>query len=197
MTARIAPLAPPYPAEIAAHLDRFMPPGMPPLAIFRTAARNPRVLAKMGLGNLLDRGSIDRADRELVILRACALCGAEYEWGVHVAGFALKVGFTPAQVAATDQRDIDPALWSPRQQLLLQMVDSLHARYRLDDALWTALAAEFSEEQLIELLMLAGQYHQISMLVNGLQLAPEPMAPRFPANRTGEEIVASMPGRNE
>lgn len=181
MTARIAPLAPPYPAEITAHFERFMPAGMPPLAIFRTAARNPRVLAKMGLGNLLDRGSIERIDRELVILRACALCGAEYEWGVHVAGLAAKVGLTPAQVEDTVRRPFDTARWSPRQQLLLRMVDSLHAHYRLDDALWSELAVEFSGEQLIELLMLAGQYHQISMLVNGLQLAPEPMAPRFPA----------------
>lgn len=187
MAPRIAPLLPPYSAEIRGHFDRFMPPGVPPIAIFRTAARNPRVLAKMGLGNLLDRGSIERIDRELVILRACALCGAEYEWGVHVAGFAAKVGLTAAQVADTVHREIDATLWSTPQQLLLRMVDSLHASYRIDDVLWAGLAAEFSEEQLIELLMLAGQYHQISMLVNGLQLSPEPMAPRFPA---GASLVA-------
>jgi len=181
MTPRIAPLPPPYPAEITAHFDRFMPPGMAPLAIFRTAARNPRILAKMGGGNLLDRGSIERIDRELVILRACALCGAEYEWGVHVAGFAARVGLSAEQVGDSVRQPFEPALWTPRQQLLLRLVDSLHAHYRIDDALWADLAAEFSEEQLIELLMLAGQYHQISMLVNGLQLAPEPMAPRFPS----------------
>lgn len=181
MTARIAPLSPPYPAEIAGHFDRFMPPGMPPLAIFRTAARNPRILAKMGLGNLLDRGSIGRDDRELVILRACALCGAEYEWGVHVAGFAATVGFSDRQIADSTSQPFDPGLWSPRQQLLLRLVDSLHAHYRIDDTLWSSLAAEFSDEQLIELLMVAGQYHQISMLVNGLQLPPEALAPRFPA----------------
>lgn len=181
MSPRIAPLPPPYPAEIAENFARFMPPGMAPLAIFRTAARNPRILAKMGGGNLLDRGSIERSDRELVILRACARCGAEYEWGVHVAGFAAKVGLSAGQVADSTRLPFAAALWSPRQQLLLRLVDSLHASYRIDDALWAELAAEFSEEQLIELLMLAGQYHQISMLVNGLQLAPEAMAPRFPA----------------
>ncbi len=180
MSPRIAPLPPPYSAEIAGHFDRFMPPGMAPLAIFRTAARNPRILAKMGGGNLLDRGSIERIDREIVILRACARCGAEYEWGVHVAGFAARVGLSAEQVADSTRPAFDARLWIPRQQLLLRLVDSLHATYRIGDELWAELAAEFSEEQLIELLMLAGQYHQISMLVNGLQLAPEPMAPRFP-----------------
>lgn len=181
MHARIAPLQAPYPAAIEAAFARIMPPGLPPLMIFRTAARSPRILDKMMAGNLLDRGSLERQDRELVILRACALCGAEYEWGVHVAAFATKVGLSAAQVSGSTQADLGTALWSPRQQLLLRLVDSLHARYRIDAGLWTQLAAEFSEEQLLELLMLCGQYHQIAMLVNALELPPEPMAPRFPA----------------
>ena len=39
----------------------------------------------MMAGSLLDRGSISMRNRELMILRICARCGAEYEWGVHVA----------------------------------------------------------------------------------------------------------------
>lgn len=187
MQTRIAPLEPPYSAAVEAAFARIMPPGLPPLLIFRTAARSPRILDKMMASNLLDRGSLERQDRELVILRACALCGAEYEWGVHVAAFAAKVGLNATQVADSTRADCDPALWSPRQRLLLRLVDSLHARYRVDAGLWTELAAEFSAEQLLELLMLCGQYHQIAMLVNALELAPEAMAPRFP---TASSLVA-------
>jgi hypothetical protein len=46
-------------------------------------------------GGLLDRGSIGLRDRAIVIDRACARCGSEYEWGVHVALFAARVGLTP------------------------------------------------------------------------------------------------------
>jgi alkylhydroperoxidase family enzyme len=70
----------------------MMPPGMAPLRLFRTIAHNPRVLEKIRASNLLDRGSLDRRDREIVILRTTARCGCEYEWGVHVAFFSAKVG---------------------------------------------------------------------------------------------------------
>ncbi len=53
---RIAPLDPPYAPELAQELERFMPPGMPPLRLFRTLAHNPRVLRKFRLGSCLTVG---------------------------------------------------------------------------------------------------------------------------------------------
>src|SRR5690606_37551922 len=113
---RVQPLNPPYGADIQAAFDRIMPPGMAPLKLFRSMAHNPRVLQRMLAGGLLDRGSIALRERELLILRATALCGAEYEWGVHVAGFASKAGFTAEQIADTCSDSIDPALWRPGEQ---------------------------------------------------------------------------------
>src|SRR5712692_11673573 len=86
---RIAPIDPPYPSDIQAEFDKLMR-GAPPLLLFRTVARNPRVLQRMMAGSLLDRGSISLRSRELMILRTCARCGAEYEWGVHIASFGAK-----------------------------------------------------------------------------------------------------------
>jgi hypothetical protein len=94
-TPRVAALAPPYSGPVAAALERIMPEGVPPLALFRTLAVNERVFLRVMAGGLLDRGSIGLRDREIVIDRACARCGSEYEWGVHVALFAARVGLTP------------------------------------------------------------------------------------------------------
>ena len=47
---RIAPAEPPYEPEIATALERIMPPGVPPLVMFRTMARSPRVFAKLFAG---------------------------------------------------------------------------------------------------------------------------------------------------
>src|SRR5258706_15971907 len=101
MSTRLAPLEPPYASDTADTLAAMMPPGMPPPRLFRTLAHNPRVLEKIRASNLLDRGSLERRHRELVILRTTARCGCEYEWGVHVAFFAAKVGLGAAEVAAT------------------------------------------------------------------------------------------------
>ena len=105
---RVQPLQPPYATEIQAAFDRVMPPGMPPLKLFRSMAHNPRVLQRMLAGGLLDRGSIELRERELLILRTTALCGAEYEWGVHVAAFAGKAGFSAEQIADTCSGRTDP-----------------------------------------------------------------------------------------
>jgi alkylhydroperoxidase family enzyme len=177
--ARIAPLEAPYSEPVAAALARIMPAGVPPLALFRTLAVNERVFLRLMAGGLLDRGSITLRERELVIDRTCARCGSEYEWGVHVAFFADKVGLTAAQVAAT--AGADEAALPAREQLLLRLADELHDRAEVSDALWEALRAHWSEAQLIELIALAGFYHLISFLANALRIPPETYGARFPA----------------
>ena len=115
-----------------------------------------------------------------MILRTTARCGAEYEWGVHVAVFSKRVGLTEAQVAATRTGADGEGLWSPSDRALLRLVDQLHAGADLDDASWQELRAHFDEAQLIELVVLAGFYHTISFVVNALRIETEPMAARFP-----------------
>src|SRR5262245_29513218 len=181
-TPRLAPLDPPYPTGLAATLEAMMPPGVPPLKLFRTLAHNPRILDKIRASNLLDRGSLSRREREIVILRATARAGGEYEWGVHVAFFAAKVGLTHSEVAATAKGGAEDAAWSPRERLLLRLVDQLHESARLDDALWDELAAEFEPAQLVELVVLAGFYRTISCVVNAFGVAHEEGAPVLPAD---------------
>ena len=101
--------------QIAAALERIMPPGVPPLVLFRTMARSPRVFAKMFAGGLLDKGPLSLRQREIVIDRTTARLGCEYEWGVHIAFFAERVGFTPEHVAATVHGAGDAACWTPRR----------------------------------------------------------------------------------
>ena len=181
MTAtRLAPLKPPYTEANAAALAAMMPPGVPPLLLFRTIAHNPRVLEKIRASNLLDRGSIDRRTREIAILRTTARCGCEYEWGVHVAFFAAKVGLSEAEVAATVHGAPDDPFWSDAERAVIRLVDALHDTARVSDALWAELRGHWKDDQLVELVVLAGFYHTISFVVNGLGVELEEYAARFP-----------------
>src|SRR6476646_11827075 len=116
---RIAPAEPPYPPAIAESLERIMPSGLEPLVLFRTMARSPRVFGKMFAGGLLDKGPLSLRRRELVIDRTTARLGCEYEWGVHVALFAERVGFGESESAALVHGPADAACWSPREQPML------------------------------------------------------------------------------
>jgi len=75
---------------------------------------------------------------------------------------------------------VNAACWSARDRLLLRLCDELQNSTTVSDALWNELAAEWSEEARLELLMLACQYRMISTLTNALQLPLESYAARFP-----------------
>ena len=190
-TPRVTPLEPPYPEPVQAALDRIMPPGVPPLGLFRTLARNERVFLRLMAGGLLDRGSISLRDREIVIDRTCARCGSEYEWGVHVAFFAERVGLTPEQVTATATGDA--SAFPEPERLLLRLVDALHDEARVDDELWAALRAHWSEEQLIELVALTGFYHLIAFATNALRIPLEPYGARLPRPGDGTRSRPASP----
>lgn len=191
--ARLNPQEPPYTDAIEARLARLTPPGRTPFLLFRTLARNPRVCERVMAGGLLDKGSIPMRAREIVIDRTCARCGAEYEWGLHATFFADRVGLTAEQLAASVHGGADdPAAgWPEAERVLLQLVDELHDTAGISDDLWQELTRHWSEEQLIELIAVAGFYHMISFLTNALRLPPEDDVARFPPASTaaGHERV--------
>jgi 4-carboxymuconolactone decarboxylase len=178
---RIAPLSPPYEPDTEAQLRKWMPPNSPlePLALFRTLYVHPELASRMrplGAG-ILGHGLIEPHEREIVILRTCARSGAEYEWGVHAVAFGEAVGLTQQQIEATvtDQRD-----WAANDRLLIAFADQLYDTDHIDDPLWDAMKAVWSEPQLLELIVTAGWYRTISYVLNGLRIEQEPWAARFP-----------------
>lgn len=180
---RIEPLDPPYAHELDALLVRMTPPGAPSiLALFRVLAHNPELAARStGWGGYLlgRKASLSLRDREVVINRVCARCGAQYEWGVHVAAFGEAAGFSPEQNAAiADPRSDDTSL-TERDRLLVRMADELHDTATVSDELWPRLAAVWTPPQLVELLMLAGWYHAISYVCNAARVPLEDWTARW------------------
>jgi 4-carboxymuconolactone decarboxylase len=173
---RVEPVAPPYPPELQAVFDKIMPPGVPPLSLFTTLARVPRIYDRFRAGSLLDRGPVSMRHREIVIDRTCARCGCAYEWGVHVAFFAERVALTPEQIRATAGSDAKDPAWSGDEPVLIRLVDELHDSANVSDQLWKELAAAFSIEQIFELIALVGFYHTVSFFANGMRLRAESFA---------------------
>jgi alkylhydroperoxidase family enzyme len=123
-------------------------------------------------------------EREIVIDRTCARCGCEYEWGVHVMMYAHRVALTPEQLTSlVHGGPLDQCWTSERDRLLIAAVDALHDAADIDDDLWTRLASDFDERQLLDLLLLCGWYHAVSFVARATRMPPEPAAPRF-ADRT-------------
>jgi len=176
---RISPAEAPYAPEVQARFDALMPPGVAPLVLFRVLARDQRLFQRFMGGGLLDKGHLAVRQREIVIDRVTARCGSEYEWGVHVAFFAKRAGLDEAQLRSLVEGGPGDACWNAEDALLIRSCDALHASCDIDDALWTELRAQFSEEAILELLLLAGFYRTVSYLTNALRLPLEAYAARW------------------
>jgi len=186
MKPRIAPLDPPYAPDVSAALVKWMPPssGVEPLGLFRTLVKHSVLSDRMRpLGSaLLGRGLLAARVRELLILRTCARCGAEYEWGVHATAFSATAGLDPENVGASARRSpgqlVDKA---DPDSLVMRLADELHDTATVSDALWAELAARWSEAELLEMIAVVGFYHLVSFTVNAARVEREPWAAAFPA----------------
>jgi AhpD family alkylhydroperoxidase len=149
-----------------------------PPNIFTTLARHRRLFRAWLLfaGALMPRGSLPRADTELVILRVAHNCDCDYEWRHHNR-LGRAAGLGHEEIARVRAGPTTPG-WTSRQSLLLHAADELHTRRELSDGLWAQLTAELTEVQLIELVMLVGHYEMLAAVIGSLRIAlDEPTAP--------------------
>ena len=188
---RIEPLAAPYPPQIQGHFDAVMK-GARPLVLFTTIATSERAWGKFRAGSLLDGRVLSLREREIVIDRACARSGCEYEWGVHVAAFAAAATLTRAEIAATLEVPLERSKWPAREAALIATVDALHERAKLSDAEFAELKAHFDDEQIQEVLLLCGFYRTVAYIVGGLDIPLETTGARF-ADYAGRRAAHASP----
>lgn len=180
VTRRLDPVSEPYDPAIADALRRLMGGAeVPPLLLFRTVAHHPQLLDRFrAIGTtLLGRGTLEPAERETLIQRTTARCGAAYEWSVHAALFAPGLGLGEDWLRATWAGDAADPAFTPRQALLVRIADALHDDGRLDDALYVELAAAFpNPADQVEVVCVAGFYHLVSFLCGAFALPGESWA---------------------
>jgi alkylhydroperoxidase family enzyme len=144
-----------------------------PPNIFTTLGRHRRLFRRWlrFAGALMPRGTLPRADTELLILRVAHNCGSEYEWRHHER-IGQRAGLTPADIERV-REGADAEGWSRHQALLLRAADELHATRTLSDDLWGELRPLLNDKELIELCMLIGHYEMLAMTLNALCVEPE------------------------
>jgi len=176
---RLAPVEPPYEPKTEETLRRLMGAvDAEPLNLFRTIAHHDVLLERFRQigSSLLSFGRLPADEREIVIHRTTALCGAAYEWGVHATVFADAAG-VDAQALWTGRANGFDA----RQALIIRLCDELHATATVSDELWEELRAGWPDDQLVELVCLAGFYHLVSYACNAFAVEPEKWAAQPPA----------------
>ncbi len=143
------------------------------LNIFRTLAREPKAMKGfMAWGNyiLSRRNGLAAREREIAILRIGYLCRSGYEWTQLVA-CGKQAGLTDEEGDRLKAGPDAPG-WSAADAALIRAADELHRDQFVTEPTWQALGAHFSDKQRMDLVFTAGQYTQVSMMLNtfGVQL---------------------------
>jgi 4-carboxymuconolactone decarboxylase len=140
---------------------------VPPLNIFRMMANADsafRPWLRWGAA-LLGRLELDPLLRELAILRVARLTPhAEYEWVQHVP-IAEAVGASEEQVAALERDEPEASCFSEPQRLLLRFTTEVVQDARASEEALAGLKQTMSPREIVELLMVIGQYMMIARVM--------------------------------
>src|SRR4051794_25926822 len=143
------------PAPVRDALER-----VPPLNIFRMMANADtafRPWLRWG-ATLLGELELDPLLRELAILRVARLTPhAEYEWVQHVP-IAQAVGATGEQVDALARDEPEASCFNEAQRAVLRFTTEVVQDAQAADATLERLAEDLSPREIVELLMVIGQY---------------------------------------
>jgi alkylhydroperoxidase family enzyme len=140
---------------------------VPPLNIFRMMANAEtafRPWLRWGAA-LLGELQLDPLLRELAILRVARLTPhAEYEWVQHVP-LAMAVGASDQQVAALERGEVEGDCFSGDEQLVLRFTTEVLRDAQASDATLEELGAVLSPREIVELLMVIGQYMMVARVM--------------------------------
>lgn len=142
------------------------------LNIFTTLGRQ-RGLFRAWLwysSKMMPGGKLPRRQTELIILRIATNRECDYEYAHH-ARIGRKVGVTKDELA--NIRDAQWSGWSARERAIFIAIDELGSNRDIADATWTELAKHLNEPELIELLLLSGQYESLATTLMTLRVQPD------------------------
>ncbi|HEX3317276.1 MAG TPA: carboxymuconolactone decarboxylase family protein [Solirubrobacteraceae bacterium] len=140
---------------------------VPPLNVFRTMAHAQTAFRPWlrWAGVLLRDLALDPVLRELAILRVARLTPhAEYEWVQHVP-IAVAVGATQEQVDALERDQAEAACFDDLQRAVLRFTTEVVRDARASDAAFTACSSALSSREIVELLMVIGQYMMLGRVM--------------------------------
>lgn len=118
---------------------------------------------------MMPHGRLLSRDREIVILRVAWLCRCRYEWGQHIE-IGLKNGLKDQDVINIS-KGVE-AFGDEKEKTLIQACNEMIQQQTVSQQTLDVLNQYYTDQLLIELLLLIGHYQMLAGVINssGLQL---------------------------
>ena len=113
--------------------------------------------------------SLPARQREIVTLRVAYRCRSGYEF-THHAHVGLDAGLTEDEISKV--KDGPGSDWAADDAALIRATDELVSDHFISEATWQELNDHFDQRQCMDVVLTAGQYTQVSMMLNtfGVQM---------------------------
>jgi len=145
---------------------------LPQLAIFSTVANAQGSFVnwlRFG-GDCLNPDLFDPVLRELAILRVSRMTpGAGYEWAQHVP-ILLAVGGTQEQVTALEADELEAPALGEDGRLVVRFTTQVVSECTPDEQTYAAMSERFSSDEIVQLLLVIGQYMMVGRIMATVQL---------------------------
>lgn len=142
--------------------------------VLKTFARNPQVADLFSPLNLhiLLTNSVPVRQRQIAIMRTAWITKARYMWSSHLRtsmGFGLEPElFRPLQVGAADP------YFTAFERTIIRATEELVNDRLISDANWQALAAEWSDQQMLDFMFTVGAYVLVAGVMRSCGVEREP-----------------------
>lgn len=142
------------------------------LAFSRVIVRHPQAYRVFlpYIDKVIRGSNLPPRDREVIVLRLLALCEEVYEQHHHEM-IARNAGMSDAEIAAAQAGEGESL--SAFDLVLCHAAEELLRDTRIGDATWTALAGHYDEQQMMEVVFLAGCYAAMAMLTRSFGIGLE------------------------
>ena len=120
---------------------------------------------------LIEESTLSARHRELLILRAAWLAGSQPLWATHAAR-ARDAGMAGEEIRRVAQGP-DASGWDALERTLLQLADQLYLNSSVTAATWTALAARYDEQHLMDAVETVNHFTVLSMIYNSFGVQPD------------------------
>ncbi|MDB5576855.1 MAG: Carboxymuconolactone decarboxylase [Bradyrhizobium sp.] len=141
-----------------------------PRNVLRTVANSPATL--VAWMPFMDHGRyrlFDLREREIVILRVSRNIGSNYGWAAHQAVARRLEALSDDEIGRLLGDELDTFV--PREQALIAATDDMTCTHRIGrDAMSALRAAGLTDAELVDLVMLAGEYMMVGMVTRSFDV---------------------------
>lgn len=133
--------------------------------------RNPKLMRiSQDLGNCLRASTLSGRERQIAVLTVVRHWDAKYPWAAQVRA-SLAASVDQPTIDAINARRM-PSLTDPRERQAYEVAKELLTKHGLSEATYAAAAKLFTEEELVALVAVVGQFSMVCCTANAFDITP-------------------------